>query len=69
MSIGTTAFHVEIAPQCSGYEGMGLMLAFSSAWLWFFRRQWRFPQAFLLIPIGVALIWNTSAARSSPPWC
>jgi exosortase E/protease (VPEID-CTERM system) len=63
MSIGTTAFHVEIAPQCSGYEGMGLMLAFSSAWLWFFRPQWRFPQAFLLIPIGVALIWLANAAR------
>lgn len=63
MSIGTPSFHVEIAPECSGYEGMGLMLAFSSAWLWFFRRQWRFPQAFLLIPVGVAAIWIANAAR------
>ncbi len=63
MSIGTPSFHVEIAPQCSGYEGMGLMLAFSSAWLWFFRRQWRFPQAFVLIPLGVALIWLANAVR------
>ena len=63
LSIGTPAFHVEIAPQCSGYEGMGLMLAFSSAWLWFFRRQWRFPQAFLLIPLGVAAIWIANAVR------
>jgi exosortase E/protease (VPEID-CTERM system) len=63
MSIGTPAFHVEIAPECSGYEGMGLILAFTSAWLWFFRRQWRFPQALLLIPAGVALIWIANAAR------
>ncbi len=63
MSIGTPSFHVEIAPQCSGYEGMGLILAFSSAWLWFFRRQWRFPQALLLIPAGVALVWIANAAR------
>ena len=63
MMIGTPAFHQEIAPQCSGYEGMGLILAFSSAWLWFFRRQWRFPHALLLIPAGVALIWIANAAR------
>lgn len=63
MTIGTPGFHVEIAPECSGYEGMGLILAFSSAWLWFFRRQWRFPQALLLIPGGVALIWIANSAR------
>jgi exosortase E/protease (VPEID-CTERM system) len=63
MMIGTPAFHQEIAPTCSGYEGMGLILAFSSAWLWFFRRQWRFPHALLLIPAGVALIWIANAAR------
>ncbi|HTB12361.1 MAG TPA: exosortase E/protease, VPEID-CTERM system [Bryobacteraceae bacterium] len=63
MSIGTPTFHVEIAPECSGYEGMGLILAFSSAWLWFFRRQWRFPQALILIPAGVALLWIANAVR------
>ncbi len=63
MMIGTPAFHEEIAQQCSGYEGMGLILAFSSAWLWFFRRQWRFPHALLLIPAGLALIWVANAMR------
>ena len=65
MTIGTPAFNVEIAPECSGYEGMGLMVAFSGAWLWFFRRQWRFPQALLLIPGGVAIIWIANAVRIS----
>jgi exosortase E/protease (VPEID-CTERM system) len=63
MLIGTPSFQVEIAPECSGYEGMGLILAFSSAWLWFFRRQWRFPQALLLIPAAVAIVWVANAAR------
>ena len=31
--IGTTAFDVEIAPACSGYEGMGLMLVLIGAFL------------------------------------
>jgi len=63
MMIGTPKFHEWIAPQCSGYEGMGLILAFSSAWLWFFRRQWRFPQALVLIPAGVAVIFLANAVR------
>jgi exosortase E/protease (VPEID-CTERM system) len=63
MMIGTPKFHEWIAPQCSGYEGMGLILAFSSAWLWFFRRQWRFPQALLLIPAGVGIIFIANAVR------
>jgi exosortase E/protease (VPEID-CTERM system) len=62
-SIGTPGFHVEIAPECSGYEGMGLMLAFSTAWLWFLRRQWRFPNALLLIPAGVVAMFLLNAAR------
>lgn len=63
MTIGTPQFNVEIAPECSGYEGLGLILAVSSAWLWFTRRQWRFPQALLLIPAGIASIWVLNAAR------
>lgn len=65
MTIGTPSFHEYIAPQCSGYEGMALILAFSSAWLWFFRRQWRFPQALLLIPAGLIAIWISNAVRIS----
>ena len=62
-TIGTPGFHVEIAPECSGYEGMGLMLAFSSAWLWFLRRQWRFPNALLLVPAGVVAMFLLNVVR------
>ena len=39
------------------------MLAFTTAWLWFFRKEWRFPRALLLIPLGVAAIWLFNAVR------
>jgi exosortase E/protease (VPEID-CTERM system) len=63
MTFGTPGFTIEVAPACSGYEGIGLILAFTTAWLWFFRREWRFPRALLLIPAGVATIWIFNAMR------
>lgn len=61
--IGTAKFNVEIAPECSGYEGIGLILAVTGAWLWFLRRRWRFPNALLLIPLGVAAVWILNSVR------
>jgi exosortase E/protease (VPEID-CTERM system) len=63
MIFGTPGFSVQVAPACSGYEGIGLILAFTAGWLWFFRREWRFPRALLLIPLGVAAIWIFNAVR------
>ncbi len=61
--IGNADFRVEIAASCSGYEGVGLILVFTSTWLWFHRREWRFPAALLLIPIGVTAIWLVNCVR------
>jgi exosortase E/protease (VPEID-CTERM system) len=63
MNLGTTKFSVEIAPECSGYEGAGLILAFGVVWLWFFRDECRFPRALILIPAGVVLMYLLNAAR------
>jgi exosortase E/protease (VPEID-CTERM system) len=63
LTIGTPDFRVEISAQCSGYEGLGLMLVFITAWLWFHRAEWRFPRAFILLPIGLAGIWMLNCAR------
>ena len=63
MHLGTTKFAVEIAPECSGYEGAGLILAFGVVWLWFFRDECRFPRALLLIPAGVVLMYLLNAVR------
>jgi exosortase E/protease (VPEID-CTERM system) len=61
--MGSSHFQVMIGGACSGFEGAGLMLAFSSGWLWFFRRESRFPQALLLIPGSIAVMWVLNAVR------
>jgi exosortase E/protease (VPEID-CTERM system) len=61
--IGAQNFRVQISPECSGYEGLGLILVFTAAWLWLHRAEWRFPQALVLIPIGLATIWIVNCVR------
>ncbi|MCX7108965.1 MAG: exosortase E/protease, VPEID-CTERM system [Proteobacteria bacterium] len=61
--LGTSKFSVEIAPQCSGYEGMALVMVFLSLYLWLFRTEIRFPQAFWLFPVGILAIWLANAVR------
>jgi len=61
--VGTAAFEVTLAPQCSGYEGIGLVWAFLAAYLWLSRNSLRFPQVWLLFPLGTAIIWLANAVR------
>jgi len=63
MIIGTRRFQVEIAPQCSGLEGVGLILAFVILWLLVFRRECHFPRSFVLIPFSVALLFVLNSLR------
>jgi len=65
MTIGSPQFRVSILPWCAGFEGVVLMLVFSVAWLAYFRREFRFPQALLLIPAGMLVMWLSNAARIS----
>lgn len=61
--VGTHRFSVEIAPSCSGYEGIGLISAFLGAYLVLDRRHLRFPAALLLLPLGIAIIWTANIVR------
>ena len=61
--VGTPNFLVEVAPHCSGFEGIGLLLVLLGSFLWLDRDNLRFPHAFLLLPLGVALIWSLNAVR------
>jgi exosortase E/protease (VPEID-CTERM system) len=61
--IGTPAFSVEVAGSCSGLEGFGVMVAFLAIYFWVYRRELRFPQVLLLIPIGLALQWFLNSVR------
>ncbi|SFI64184.1 exosortase E/protease, VPEID-CTERM system [Planctomicrobium piriforme] len=61
--VGTPAFRVEIAPQCSGYEGIGLVVAFLAAFCLLFRSRLRYPHAWLLWPIGILAAWVGNSVR------
>ncbi|HEV8043268.1 MAG TPA: exosortase E/protease, VPEID-CTERM system [Bryobacteraceae bacterium] len=63
MTIGSPKFSVIILPWCAGFEGTALMLVFSVAWLAYFRREFRFPHALLLVPAGMVVIWLSNALR------
>ena len=61
--LGTRGFRVNIAPTCSGLEGVGLLLGFRGIYLWLFRRELRFPAALVLLPVGAISIWLLNALR------
>jgi exosortase E/protease (VPEID-CTERM system) len=61
--LGTSRFAVSIAEECSGLEGVGLMLVFCCAWLWYFRREFRFPRVLLVIPVALVLVFLLNALR------
>ena len=61
--LGTKQFSVIIAPVCSGYQGIGLIVVFVGAYLWLFRRRLRFPQAFILLPCAILIIWLVNGLR------
>jgi exosortase E/protease (VPEID-CTERM system) len=63
LRLGTPGFAVRIAPECSGYEGIGLLLAFLAIYLWVYRRELRFPTALVLLPIGAVVMWVVNALR------
>ncbi len=61
--VGTSTYRVEIAPHCSGFEGIGLMLILMASFLWLCRGELRFPHALILLPLGVTIIWIVNAVR------
>ena len=61
--LATDRFAIQVSEVCSGLEGAGLLLAFISAWLLCFRKEYIFPRALLLIPIGLALSFALNVLR------
>jgi exosortase E/protease (VPEID-CTERM system) len=54
---------VIILEQCSGMEGLALVLVFTIVWLAYFRKESRFPQALLLIPCALLCVWLLNIVR------
>lgn len=61
--LGVGSFIVNIAPACSGYEGVGLVTVVVSIYLYVFRRTLAFPNALFLLPIGILAIWLFNIVR------
>ncbi len=62
-TIGSPRYLLVIAPGCSGVEGLGLVLLFTSIWLWYFKKEICFPQCFLLIPCALGCSWLLNIGR------
>lgn len=63
LTLSTDRFAVTISEKCSGLEGVGLMLAFCATWLWYFRREYRFPQALIIVPAAVLVAFALNVLR------
>lgn len=63
--LATEQLEVSVAEVCSGLEGVGLMLAFCAGWLWHLRREFRFPRAFLIVPVAVLVVFLLNSLRIS----
>jgi exosortase E/protease (VPEID-CTERM system) len=61
--VGTPRFSATVLSSCSGIEGIGIVTAFVGAYLWFCRRDFRFPAAFLLLPAAAISIWLLNVVR------
>jgi exosortase E/protease (VPEID-CTERM system) len=61
--LATDRFGVIVTDYCSGLEGVGLMLVFCAAWLWYFRDEYRFPRALIIVPAALMLIFMLNAVR------
>ena len=61
--LGSDRFAIQIADVCSGLEGVGLILVFTAAWLAYFRREYIFPRALILVPIGLVAIFALNVLR------
>lgn len=51
--IGAGDFYIDVAPVCSGVEGLALVTVFVTLYLWLFRADLRFPRALWLYPVGM----------------
>lgn len=61
--IGTDGFVVQVAPECSGFEGIGLILALLGGYFIIERKSLRFPRVLVLLPISVLAVWIANIVR------
>ena len=62
-SLGTARFAVEVGPQCSGIEGLGLMVVFLAGYLFLSRSRLRVARALLVLPATLVVVFAANAVR------
>src|SRR5204862_3281960 len=60
---GTDPAYLEIAPLCSGYEGIGLVWIFLGICMWRARHRLHFLRAFLLLSLASFMMWCAIVLR------
>lgn len=63
LTLATPEFAIQVAPSCSGYQGIALIWTFLGTYLWLFRARLRFPAALWLVPIGTVAAWAANTVR------
>jgi uncharacterized protein len=61
--LSSNSFSLYIAPSCSGVEGFGLTTLFLGCYFYAFREHLRFPNVWVLLPIGLLLSWALNVIR------
>jgi exosortase E/protease (VPEID-CTERM system) len=61
--VGTEDFLVEVAPVCSGMEGLGLALVLSTVWIAVSWRELRPTRAWMLVPLALVAVYGANVLR------
>jgi len=61
--IGDGSFVAAVSPECSGYEGIGMIWAFLAAYFWMFRKRLRLFGALVLVPAATLCVWLANMVR------
>ncbi len=61
--LGPEGFRVLLTRECSGYEGISLFVVFFAAFVSLSRARLRFPNVFLLLPLGIGFVWAVNGVR------
>lgn len=62
-TLSSETFSLSVAPVCSGVEGIGVTIVFLACYFYAFRESLRFPNVWVLLPIGFALSWLLNVVR------